>query len=388
MSLQVPSPRWLIWGDREIVPHRFRNAFFRNLASDPQNKMTKTMQDEIITELRAHPDDSMLIYGPAGTGKTHFSLALLEKAVAAWAKQNFYKLPGASAERSIFRVSTKTWVDEMFAYKYADFKEEDGRPPIPKLNVNVIRALAKNPNVHIFVIFDEIDKFGGTDARLIELFEIVNLLSEVGAQIIATSNQSPEQIKRRWKNSEHTDPILRRFYDNTGGAPRRILVFTLPREPRLTVQPIPTKQITDPPFALQVTSRSKGAFTYAILDGPAFLQFGKPVPGVTEVVVEVELTGEVGVVKLEVSQAEWENYRAATTTVAFKVVKKGEATTALASSDTTQNPAQDPAQDPVLTPLSPKRARKPAKAKKAPGQEANGLPLAETTVLSPRILKR
>jgi hypothetical protein len=104
--------------------------------------------------------------------------------------------------------------------------------------------------------------------------------------------------------------------------------------------------------------------------------------------VEVELTGEVGVVKLEVSQAEWENYRAATTTVAFKVVKKGEATTALASSDTTQNPAQDPAQDPVLTPLSPKRARKPAKAKKAPGQEANGLPLAETTVLSPRILKR
>jgi hypothetical protein len=193
------------------------------------------------------------------------------------------------------------------------------------LNVSAIRALAKKPDVHIFVIFDEIDKFGGTDARLIELFEIVNLLSEVGAQIIATSNQSPAQIKERWKYSEHTDPILRRFYDDTGGTPRRMLVCALPLVSGLTVQPVGAKRTTDAPFELQVATRSKGVVTYTVLSGPADIQKTTEVrqtdAGKVKVEVSrVQLTGVAGEVKVEVSQGEWKNYGGVTTTVNFEVV--------------------------------------------------------------------
>jgi CheY-like chemotaxis protein len=95
------------------------------------------------------------------------------------------------------------------------------------LNVETIQRLAKIPGAHICVIFDEIDKFGVTDNRLVELFEITNMLSEVGAQMITTSNHSPDELKKRW-NSGHSDAILRRFYDSTGGEPRHLLTCGLP----------------------------------------------------------------------------------------------------------------------------------------------------------------
>jgi hypothetical protein len=221
--------RWTIFGDPEIVPLRFRSANLAHLKASSLCKMTPEKQLEAIQILQAFPLDCYFIYGPAGTGKTHLSLALLEHAITTWAKANYLQSPGHTPERTIFRVSTKTWVDQMFAYKYAkrDRGDDEPTPQIPALNVAVITNLAKKPGMHICVIFDEIDKFGATDARLIELFEIVNKLSEVGAQLICTSNHSPQQLMRRWK-SEHTEPILRRFCDNTGKESRRLLHCTAP----------------------------------------------------------------------------------------------------------------------------------------------------------------
>jgi DNA replication protein DnaC len=174
--------------------------------------------------MQRYPKDCYFIHGPAGSGKTHFSIALLENAISDWAWicfQNGY------ADRTFFRVPTKTWVDEIFAWRYQRPNDDEDAISIPKpaLNVESIERLSRIPGVHICVIFDEIDKFGVTDKRLVELFEITNALSEVGAQMIATSNHSPEELKKRW-NSGHSDAILRRFYDSTGGEARHMLACT------------------------------------------------------------------------------------------------------------------------------------------------------------------
>jgi hypothetical protein len=216
-----------IWGDPGIaVPPRFSEAKLGTMVPSPLNKMTATAQQEVIQRVRDFPRDCYFIYGPAGTGKTYLSIALLEKAIETWAWNNFRGLEGQTLERTIFRVSTKTWVDEMFAFRYQDRKVGKASIPPPAPNVDTIRRLAKIPNVHICVIFDEIDKFGPTDNRLLELFEITNALSDVKAQLIATSNHSPDELRRRW-NSVHSDAILRRFYDSTGGEPRHLLGCTL-----------------------------------------------------------------------------------------------------------------------------------------------------------------
>jgi hypothetical protein len=220
---------WRIWGDKNIVPPHFETACLSDLKPSSLNKMTIKAQQEIITLVKAFPQDSYFIHGPAGTGKTYLSMCLLENAVANRAMGLFEKRKGATPERTIFRVSTKTWVDDMYNWKYQPFGNNDDRIEIPALNQDRIRSLAKaNPGAHICVIFDEIDKFGPTDARLLELFEITNALSEVDAQMITTSNLSPDELIRRWK-SPHAEPILRRFYDSTGGQRRRLVHCMLPR---------------------------------------------------------------------------------------------------------------------------------------------------------------
>jgi len=219
-----------IWGDPGIaVPPRFSDVKLGTMVPSPLNKMTATAQQESIQRVRGFPRDCYFIYGPAGTGKTHLSIALLEKTIETWAWNNFRELEGQTPERTIFRVSTKTWVDEMFAFRYQDRKVGKASIPPPALNVDTIRRLANIPEVHIFVIFDEIDKFNPTEARMLELFEIINALSDVKAQLIATSNHSPNELRRRW-NSGHSDAILRRFYDSTGGAPRHLLACLLDGE--------------------------------------------------------------------------------------------------------------------------------------------------------------
>jgi hypothetical protein len=45
--------------------------------------------------------------------------------------------------------------------------------------------------------------------------------------MIATSNHSPHELKKRW-NSGHSEAILRRFYDDPDGEPRHLLTCGLP----------------------------------------------------------------------------------------------------------------------------------------------------------------
>jgi hypothetical protein len=168
--------------DPTIVPLKFAGAILSTLVPSPLSKMPTEAQAENIQLLQRYPRDCYFIHGPSGTGKTHLSIALLEKAISDWAMDGFrngYK------DRTLFRVSTKTWVDQIPKWRYQRSKDEDDEEaigiPKPALNVESIGYLAKQPGGHICVIFDEIDKFSVTDPRTVELFEITNALSEVGA---------------------------------------------------------------------------------------------------------------------------------------------------------------------------------------------------------------
>jgi hypothetical protein len=208
--------RWSIWGDTNIVPLIFRDVTYNGLSPSEKSKMSMPSQEMNIAVLKAHPDHNFLIHGEAGTGKTHYSIALMDRAVRKWAQKLLTEEEGAVSDRIVFRVDTKTWCDEMLAWDTKKFGDEE--TTMPHLNVTLVRKLADR-GVRLFVIFDELDKMPSSEGRLLNLFQITNALTECGAQMIATSNHSPEQLKAKWK-SEHTEPILRRFMDGTGGFPR------------------------------------------------------------------------------------------------------------------------------------------------------------------------
>ena len=95
-----------------------------------------------------------------------------------------------------------------------------------------------------------------------------------------------------------------RFTGNTAN----VTLTVGPVQPSITFT-VPNHSVTDLPFALQAVSNSSGAFSYAILSGPANLSGNV-----------VSLTG-AGTVTLQASQAATADYAAATAVATFAVSK-------------------------------------------------------------------
>lgn len=81
-----------------------------------------------------------------------------------------------------------------------------------------------------------------------------------------------------------------------------------PGDPALAFVPIPSQTSTAPPFTVSTTTKSSGSIAYSVVSGPA------TIAGNT-----VTLTGAVGTVNLQASQAASGNYTAATATTSFAV---------------------------------------------------------------------
>jgi hypothetical protein len=214
---------WILWGDTNTVPEPYRNVTLDDLTPSPRSNLSDPAQQKVINLLQSCRDYSFLMYGDTGTGKTHFSIALLQHAVHEWARKICNNAPDATSERTVFRIDAKAWCDAMLEFSRRSF---DDNVKLPDLTVTRVRKMAEHePPIRLFVIFDEIDKVPPSEGRLLNLFQLCNALSECGAQIVATSNHSPEQLVAKW-DSEHTGPILRRICDRKKDEKRMRLPLT------------------------------------------------------------------------------------------------------------------------------------------------------------------
>lgn len=199
---------WLLrfWTDWKHVPARFRAVRLSSLMPRSAATITEERQAKIISFLQAHPEDSYILHGPPGTGKTHFSIALYRKGLEESVTQQFAH---NDLRRSVWRISTSALLNEHTDWERRDQKDPECAIKAPSLTERMITDAAQN-GYRPRLFLDEIDKIAKTDFKLGRLCEIVNAVYEANGQVIATANKDPEYLATKWGDDE-AGTILRRI---------------------------------------------------------------------------------------------------------------------------------------------------------------------------------
>lgn len=204
---------WQLWGNAAIVPERFRDVRLDTLTPSMESACPMSRQSALITRLREEPTSSYLLWGPPGSGKTHFSFALFRVAASRWA-ENASQMH--HAPQAVWRIRAASLIDEQIAWDTRSLID-DAEVRVPTVTVSMIRAAA-NAGLRPCLYLDELDKAGlHTEARRRRLFEVVDEVYQHKGQLVATANKSIEQMMRMqgW-DGDVTGSVLRRFGGDGG----------------------------------------------------------------------------------------------------------------------------------------------------------------------------
>jgi hypothetical protein len=186
---------WLHW---RSVPTRFRDVSFDTLV--PQT----ARQKKIWETMREHPDDSYYLVGAPGTGKTHLSYALYQRAVLSAVRRD----PHFGFFPYVWRVTVSVLLDQHVA------DATDPEAPSPVVTERKV-AYAVEKGFRPVLFLDEIDKFPASEFKLGRLGQIVDAIYMAKGQIVATANENVEGLTKRW-GANVAGTILRRIGSDGG----------------------------------------------------------------------------------------------------------------------------------------------------------------------------
>jgi DNA replication protein DnaC len=203
-----------VW--RRDVPKRFQSCSLSTLVPSPVSKLPIERQAVFIDLIRQYKDDSILLVGDGGIGKTHMSFALHRYALLKWATVMHER---GICTPSVLRASVPELVKQHRAY---EMRSDDNPVPAPAITTAKIKAIYAEGNSPT-VILDELDKLGNvTDTKMTVLFELVNTCYEYKGQLIATSNLDGEALRYQWSKdldksaAQLASTIVRRIGDDEG----------------------------------------------------------------------------------------------------------------------------------------------------------------------------
>lgn len=178
----------LFWATWKGVPRRFRDACLSTLV--PRSEQ----QAALLATMLAHPEDSYLLVGLAGSGKTHLATALYRNALAL---NTLERLANPSAPATVWRTDASDMLNEHQTWDLRDKNDEHSSAHFPAVWLNSISAVAR-AGYRPCLFLDEIDKVSPSDYRLNRLRELINCVYEASGQIVATMNISPDALAAKW----------------------------------------------------------------------------------------------------------------------------------------------------------------------------------------------
>jgi DNA replication protein DnaC len=172
----------------DVLPTRYQNVKLDELRPSKKSFYPLESQAKLYDELRANPQRSLLLLGPAATGKTHISSALYEY----FARQKAqHVMKGGSNQQSLWRITAAALMDQCQSYAtQRESVDENGvvrRGTEPDITVNKVRA-AKKANLTPCLFLEEMDKIKNTDFRLKELFQVINSIYEYQGVLVINTN--------------------------------------------------------------------------------------------------------------------------------------------------------------------------------------------------------
>lgn len=196
------------------IEKRFRTVTFAGLApySGSDMRLSVERQGQILRFVRSHPDDSYLLCGTYGTGKSHLAVGLYQYHLQKWASESWsVRESWDKVYCPVMRATTTRLLKEHLDWSR---RQPNDDTPRPSIDVPLIKMVVKQGDKPILIL-DEIDKLGGnpTTTRLEGLLELVDAVWQAEGTVIATSNRDEDFFLQVW-GEEIGGPIIRRI---TGG---------------------------------------------------------------------------------------------------------------------------------------------------------------------------
>jgi DNA replication protein DnaC len=179
-----------------MVPAHYADIKLKTLAVSPRSKLDPAVQVAAIRFLKENPEKNYAFFGPSGTSKTTYTMALLQHAIADLTLQ-LHRI-GGSVVPSLWRCTAQTLLDQHYAkWDHRDMVGEDGeRLSIKEPDVTVEKILAAaRKGLRPCLFLEEIDKVRMTETRSGILFSIINAVFEHAGQIVINSNLTPEGLE-------------------------------------------------------------------------------------------------------------------------------------------------------------------------------------------------
>jgi hypothetical protein len=182
----------------QSVPPRYQGYFLRTLQPTDKVPLSVGRQEEILTMLRAEPEESYAFFGPAGTSKTTYLTAL-------WA-ENMWRWIQADIKTKWFpvrMVNAKKLLDEFTDWAMHRFDaigpESDVSPVAPPaITREKVESWTKQ-GIKARLFLEEIDKIGrDTEARKANLFDVVDAVYGHEGQLVLCSNLTPVQFEEQF----------------------------------------------------------------------------------------------------------------------------------------------------------------------------------------------
>jgi hypothetical protein len=167
------------------VPTHDRHINLKVLDSSDKSKLPRQVQEKVIGDLKANPDASYAFFGPAGTSKSTYTVALFSHALFKH-MQNTWNIPiplwllnQQVAADCVWRVSAKALLEDFVAEATGD-----GHPVVNRAKIVKARRSGYKPCLFI----EEIDKVRYSDFKTNAIFELFDAIYENEGQLVFNSN--------------------------------------------------------------------------------------------------------------------------------------------------------------------------------------------------------
>jgi len=191
------------------VSPRYQYIARKKLAPSTKSRLPVDVQRQVLKQLHEHPLGSYSFFGPAGTSKTTFAVALYRcallentgKAFQAAGTIPMSTFVSSAKTPAVWRISAKQLVDEFQSVvsgrPLVDYKgtpRADQSPLVTRQKI--LRAVAVGLTPRLFM--EEVDKVSNTEFRVNCMFEVIDAIYEAMGQLVLVSNMTREEFKNHF----------------------------------------------------------------------------------------------------------------------------------------------------------------------------------------------
>jgi DNA replication protein DnaC len=172
------------------VPLRYREIRLQALQPSDKSALSLEQQADIIKLIQAKPGAGYAFFGPPGTSKTTFCVALYERTLRARIERVGVRTRFHDHHDNgtyVWRITAKELLDQFRRYECGS---SDVQPLVTRRRINSAITEGRSPRLFL----EEIDKVKGTDFKLNALFEVIDALYEQQGQLVLNSNFTPQEF--------------------------------------------------------------------------------------------------------------------------------------------------------------------------------------------------